>query len=323
MAISSNTIKGAHHPPKSVQSRMDTLILTPEMVSQWRLPECQRPKRINCKVQMASEKIRREEVISGVLTLGMVRGDPSLYIVDGQHRIEGFKMTGLDEVIADVRIVVFNSFAEMAEEFVELNSALVIMRPDDILRGSEPFVPALKQIRTELDFVGYDQVRRGGVSGPIVSMSALIRCWRASQYDVPANSNMSKAIDLAKQMDEKSIKNLISFMSVAFEAWKRDPEHFKLWGNLNLALCMWMWNRLVIDKERLGTKRYAVLDIPLFKKCLMSVAADADYSSWLVGRNLSDRDRSPCYERLKAIFAARLTHEGKPSRLPLPAWAKS
>jgi hypothetical protein len=314
------SIKGAHQPPKASQSKMDTLILTQSLVNNWKVPPFQRPLRINCKVQMVAERIRQDQVIEGILTLGMIKGEQPLYIVDGQHRIEAFKLSAIPEAIADVRIVVFSGFDDMAEEFVQLNSALVRMRPDDILRGSESSIPALRSIRNSCEFVGYDQVRRGGLSGPIVSMSALLRCWGASQYEVPAPSNIGGALTLARSLDARSVSNLTAFLSVAFAAWGRDPEYFRLWGNLNMAICMWMWNKLVIDRERFGNRRYAILDIPMFKKCLMSVSADMDYVSWLVGRNLSDRDRSPAYNRLKAIFSSRLAEEGKSSRLPQPAW---
>lgn len=56
----------------------------------------------------------------------------------------------------------------------------------------------------------------------------------------------------------------------------------------------------------------------------MSVAAAEAYSDWLVGRNLSIRDLSPAYGRLKGIFAGRLEQEtGKKPLLPQPAWASN
>lgn len=218
----------------------------------------------------------------------------------------------------------FDNLIELAEEFVQLNSSLTPMRPDDLLRGSELSIPALKQIRKACEFVGYGQVRRGGGSGPIVSMSALIRCWRVSQNEVPTNSGIGGALKIARELDQQSSSNLIAFLSVAYEAWGRDEENYRLWGNLNLTICMWLWNKLVIDRDRTGTKRYALLDIPQFKKCLMLVSANADYNSWLVGRTLSDRDRSPAYNRLKAIFASRLSGDSKTAmRLPQPAWGSA
>jgi hypothetical protein len=116
---------------------------------------------------------------------------------------------------------------------------------------------------------------------------------------------------------------MVVFLATAHAAWGRDPENFRLWSNLTLALCMWLWNRLVMDRDRFGNKRYAVLTVNDFKKCLMSVSADADYLAWIIGRNLSDRDRSPAYTRLKAIFVRRLNQDApsKKWQLPSPAWA--
>jgi hypothetical protein len=312
------SIRGAKHAPKSSQSKMETIIITQPIVNQWKIPPFQRPLRINAKVQSVSEKLTESEVVEGVLTLGMLRSDPSLYIVDGQHRVEAFRLSGLDEAIADVRVVVFTSMADMAEEFVQLNSSLVKMRPDDILRGLESSIPLLRQIRNSCGFVGYDQIRRGG-SSPVLSMSAVLRCWSAAQFETPSATGTG-VTQLAQCLEEKSVNNLIAFLSAASAAWGRDPEYYRLWGNANLSLCMWLWVKLVIDRDRSGPKRYALLDIPTFKKCLMSVSADSDYVSWLVGRNMSDRDRSPNYRRLRSIFQRRLATERKDKKLPAPAW---
>lgn len=316
-------ITGAREAPKAVQSRMETLIISPMMVNTWKIPPFQRPLRVNEKVRTVTEQIKKTEAIEGVITLGKLKGDPSFWTVDGQHRIEAFKLSELKEAIADVRLVMFDTMGEMADEFVRLNSSLVKMRPDDILRGLESSTPALQTIRRSCEFVGYDNIRRSGTS-PVLSMSTLIRCWIASTYETPATSQGGSAATVAQNLDQGSVQNLIAFLATAHAAWGRDPEYFRLWGNLNLTLCMWLWNKLVMDQDRFGSKRYAVLNVQMFKKCLMSVSADTDYVSWLSGRNLGDRDRSPCYMRLKAIFARRIQEEtldGKKPMLPAPAWA--
>ncbi len=316
------SITGAREAPKASQSRMDTLILDQAMVSQWRIPPFQRPLRINEKVRIVAEQMKSTESIEGVITLGKHNADQSFYIVDGQHRVEAFKLSGLGEIIADVRVCSFDNMSDMADEFVRLNSSLVRMRPDDILRGLEGSTPALKAIRRSCEFVGYDQIRRGK-SSPIVSMSALLRCWSAASGETPSTNGGGSAASLAQSLDQGSQQNLIGFLATAHSAWGRDPEYLRLWGNLNLTLCMWMFNRLVIDRDRSGNKRYVILSMPEFKRCLMSVSADGDYLAWLPGRNLNDRDRSPCYSRLKTIFSRRLTEDskGKKPALPSPAWA--
>jgi hypothetical protein len=316
------SINGAQPAPKAQQSRMETVILNVDMVNQWVVPGFQRPVRITDKVREAVEQIKRDESIEGVLTLGRLKESKELYIVDGQHRAEAFRLAGIEQAIADVRVMTFDSFAEMADEYVKLNSSLVKMRPDDLMRGLESSLPALQAIRKSCEFVGYDQIRRG-TSSPIVSMSALIRCWTGSGTETPTSTaGGQSATVMAHNLDPMSVQHLIAFLNVAHAAWGRDPEYYRLWGNLNLILCMWMWNKMVIDRDRSGSKRYAVLTIPEFKSCLMSVSAETDYLSWLPGRQMGDRDRSPAYVRLKSIFARRLgPRDGKKLNFPSPAWS--
>ena len=316
------SINGAKEAPKSEQNRMETIIVTQSMVWAWKIPPFQRPLRINERVRNVVEQVKSSEGIEGVITLGKLRNDPAHYIVDGQHRIEAFKLSEVAEAFADVRVISFVSMSEMADEFVRLNSSIAKMRPDDILRGLEESTPALKAIRKSCEFVGYDQIRRGK-SNPILSMSALLRCWGAASYETPAASSSGlSAAGLAQSIDQTSLQNLIAFLSVAHSAWGRDPEYHRLWSNLNLSLCMWLWNRLVIDRDRIGNKRYVVLTIPEFKRCLMSLSAETDYLDWLQGRNLNDRDRSPCYARIKSAFARRtMADTSKKASLPSPAWA--
>ncbi len=134
--------------PKSVRSAMETLLFTRGEVDAWRVPDFQRPIRVNAKVLALVEELKRNGgIIPGILTLGKISGDKTIYIVDGQHRAEAFKISELGECIADVRIVTFESFADMANEFVELNSRLVNMRPDDILRSLAQSMPALQRPR--------------------------------------------------------------------------------------------------------------------------------------------------------------------------------
>lgn len=307
--------------PKSSRSAMETMLFTREEVNGWKLPAFQRPLRVNTKVLQIAEEMRGDGgVVPGILTLGRLGSDRTFYIVDGQHRVEAFKISELPECIADVRIINFANMAEMAEEFVELNSRLVNMRPDDILRSLEESLPALRRIREECEFVTYGQIRRGDARSPVIGMSQLLRCWHMSRTEVPA-ANAPPAAALANALDMNEVDKLVVFMNTARSAWGEDPENYRLWGGLNLTICMWLWRRLVLDQER-GVKRSVVMNPDSFRRCLMSVSADTNYLDWLVGRMLGERDRSPCYNRLKAIFIKRLQQDTtKKVLLPSPSWA--
>ncbi len=312
-------IKGLKTAPKTIRSKMDTVLLTPEVVESWNLPPFQRPLRVNEKVHALGEALKQNGgVLPGVLTLGKI-GDKT-YLVDGQHRVEAFKISGMDEGFADVRLCEFEDLAEMGEEFVNLNQSIVKMRPDDVLRGLEGTIPALATIRKHCDFIGYDQIRRGGKSGAVVSMSAVLRCWGTASKEIPGSMSVT-SIALAKDLTEENAQQLIQFLNVAFGAWGRDNEYWKLWGTLNMAICMWMWRRTVLSQHSAKSIR---MNVNEFGKCLMALSASADYLDWLHARNLTERDRTPCYTRIRSIFNHRLLDLGVAKdrlRFPAPAWA--
>lgn len=309
--------------PRSASSAMETLFLTPATIDSWTLPGFQRPLRINSKVMALSEEMKADGVsIKGILTLGRLKGDDRLFLVDGQHRVEAFRLSQLKEIIADIRVVHFDTMAEMAEEYVELNSYLVRMKPDDLLRGLEPTTPILKHIRTECRFVGYDNVRRHSSSSPVVGMSTVIRCWVGSEGETPILSKGS-AVTILPQVNEVSAEQLIAFLNAAYSAWGRDPEYFRLWSSINLSMTMWMWRHIVLRRDR-GQKRYTHLTATQFKACMMSMSTSGDYIMWLQGRIMGDRDRNPCYQRIKAIFVRRISSEiGTKVKFPQPSWAST
>ncbi len=212
---------------------------------------------------------------------------------------------------------------EMGDEFVKLNSAIVRMTPDDVLRGMEGTLPVVHNIKEACNFVAYNNVRRAD-GGPVLSLSAAIRTWFGSNAETPKQVTTS-AVILAREMSATEAQELIKFLNLARAAWGEDPQNYRLWTALNLCLCMWLYRKLVLDRSVKGTRRYVVVNHDIFKKCLMSVAANTDYVDWLVGRSLSERNRAPCYLRLKAIFTNRLKleyHNEKP-QMPSPGWTGS
>lgn len=307
--------------PKQVRSTMETMIQTRADVQAWQVPTFQRPIRINDKVRALAEELKNNGgIVPGVITLGIVEGDKTIWLPDGQHRREAFLMTELAECIMDVRLCNFASMPEMAQEFVELNSKLVNMRPDDILRGLESTLRSLKAIREACPFVGYGNIRRNDASSPLLSMSAVLRCWSHSGGDTPHAGGQS-ALQLAEELDEVQTLVLIKFLAIARSAWGNEQESFRLWGNLNMTMCMWVYRRMVVEKDRDSAKRYTPINDEQFRKCLMELAADGHYNDWLVGRKMGDRDRAPCYARIRAAFVRRMQHDtNKKINFIQPGW---
>ena len=301
---------------KTTRTTLDTLEVTPDLLKSWKLPPFQRPLRVNDKIIDLAKTIKENgEIIPGVMTIGI--HDKVRYLLDGQHRREAFLISGCAVGYVDVRIAHYSGMAEMAQEYVNLNSRLVSMRPDDILRGLESVYPALHKIRQSCPFVGYDMVRRGDRS-PLVSMSALLRCWFSSATEAPSVSTASTTA-LVNRLTDEEVSVMVGFMNMAINAWGRDAEYHRLWLALNLTVCMWLYRNMVITAWSPKTVK---LSRDVFTKCLMSVSANPSYLDWLVGRKLGDRDRAPCYGRIKVLFANRLLAEtGNRPLLPAPPWA--
>ena len=305
---------------RKTRTVVDTFLVTPAIVNGWKSPPFQRPVRENDKVRsLASDLKANGGVWPGIVTLGSLGGET--YVIDGQHRKAAFLMAAIAEGYTDVRIHYVESMAEMGEEFVQLNSQLVRMRPDDILRGLEDSVPLLGEIRSRCQCVGYDMVRRGPTT-PVVSMATLLRVWKGSAPEIPqSNASGLSTAQLAQTLTDEDVSTLIEFLLMAQAAFGRDAEYYRLWGGLNLSLCMWLYRRIVLTPPT-TVQRHERLTKDLFKKCLMSLSASAEYMDWLVGRSLSERDRSPCFARIRGIFLQRLHSEtGKRYKFLQPSWS--
>lgn len=302
---------------RETQTKTDTILVTHKLLADWKMPPFQRELRVNSKVLALAEEMKETGgVFPGVLTIGVLKGHT--YVVDGQHRIEAFKMSGLEEGFSDIRYRAYDSMADMAEDFVLLNSSLVRMRPDDILRGLEGTSEALRLVRHRCPVVGYDQIRRNTTNAPVLGMSTLLRCWTAASQAVPTRGGQGSATDMARSFTLEEAERCCDFLTLALKAWGRDHEYARLWSTLNLALCMWLYRNLVLVPYSSRTPK---ISKDLFGKCLQSVSTSPDYLDWLVGRGLTDRDRSPAYRRIKAAFTKRIEHEtGKKVKLPAPEW---
>jgi hypothetical protein len=302
---------------RATQTTLDTIEITKKLAASWGTPPFQREVRLNCRVQAVSEQLKKDGVIPGILTLGVLDG--KVFVVDGLHRLAAFQMSDLLVVYADVRMHYFRTMGEMANEFVQLNSALSRLRPDDILRGLEQSDKHLQVIRQRCAFVGYDRIR-SGTTTPVVSMATMIRVWNNSRSEVPALQGSAQT--LVTQMDNIETDRLCDFLAVCFAAWKRDAEYYNLWGTLNLMLCAWLYRRVVIGDAGKGTSRSTKLTVEEFRRGLLALSAAPDYMEYLVGRRICDRDRGPAYNRLKAIIAHRCWEDRKTKvQLPGPPWA--
>lgn len=300
--------------PKS--TRLEVVELDRETLATWRVPKFQRPLTINAKVRGLAQKIAVDGVLPGVLTIGECQG--ALWRVDCQHRLKGFELSGRAQALADVRFAVFENMADMAEEFDRLNSSLAKMRPDDHMRALEENYPNLLEACQKVTFLGYDKTRHESTSAPLLGMSSTLRCWFTAAVEVPSKQCGSPR-ELAEMLTNVEADYLIEFLSLAFEAWGREPDFAHLWKKLNLTLCMWVFRHAVVGLVLKPSEHR--IDKRTFVGCLKALRTTPSYLDWLRGRTLSERDRGPTYQRLKKIMLAACRAHGARAAMPSPAWA--
>lgn len=322
--------------PKSMRSEMETMIVTPDLLSQWKLPKFQRPLNLTNEVRKAAEEMQLEAgkdpdeafaTIQGVITLG--RFERQTYLVDGQHRLFGSFAWACRELLAhggvqvkqaliNVRQANFDSMKEMADEFVMLNSQLNKTKPDDVMRAIAEGSPAMAAIEKACPYIGYDLTGENK-NRLLLSMSAALRVWNGSGGLVPAHGPRAQEI-VSKHLNDEEAKRMIDFFGACEEAGWVNTAFKRLWSSLNLGIVMWMWRRLVLGETRSfhGGQRPMVLTREQFVFCMRELLNE-DYLNYLVGRSLRFQDRVPTYARVKELFTVGLIRMGiETPRFPMP-----
>lgn len=300
---------------KITHTKTDIVLVTPDLIAKWKKPPFQREFQANAKVKEVTEEIRDTSVIPGTVVLGVLDGET--YLVDAQHRLRAFLMTGMKEAYAEVRTHFCDSMKQMSNEYRKINAKIRPQKPDDELRAMEFGNEALQLIRRRCSFVGYDNIRRGD-SSPVVSMSRVIRAWFAATTEIPRSGGESAASRCERFLTTEA-NACADFLGLALPAWTRQREYSRLWAACNMTLCMWLYRRMVMGSYSAKSAR---VDKEMFQSLLSALSADKIYMDWLGGRTLTDRDRAPGYNHVKRIFAKRLHAEtGKKPSLPSPSWA--
>jgi hypothetical protein len=257
---------------KEIKSTMETVLVDRNKISKWKHPPFQRPLRLNHRVLEIRDLIKQNGgIIPGVITIGVLN-NTDYYLMDGQHRIDAFIKSELPESIVDIRFCRFDTMAEMGDEFVRINSAIVSMRPDDILRALEESSPALSEIRRKCPFIGYDMIRRNAKS-PVVSMANALRAWLGSAADIPTRPNVTTR-EILERMDSVETERMCHYFGVVWDAWRNDPEYQRMWSAINVTVSAWMWRHCVISQS---SPRVTRLTPQQFGQGMLALTADATY----------------------------------------------
>lgn len=314
--MSSDVIPLRTKPQKTTRTRTDTISFTVEDIDKWKRPLFQREVKHTARFKDCAELIRTNDgVIPGMVTLGIENGTNDIYKVDGNHRTEAAKATGLGLFYADVRYV-YGTMEDFAEEYSRLNEQISATRPDDRLRAAAVINPRINRLIATCKVVGFKAGKKPKLK---ISMSSVLRAWNNASRGTPATrGRAAAATDIIKAMSDADFQHLTNLLGHCERAWGRDEEYSNLWSQMNLTMVIWLYCRLVIeDPKSVKLKR---LTSSLFENCLMELSVDLRYCEWLKGKN-GGNHRNPCYAKVKERFAKRIKSDtGVKPNLPQPSW---
>lgn len=336
MSASAHAMKipGITAPSKSVlksvnKTTHDVIELWPDKIGMLDRPEFQRPLNINEEVislahaMMLEAAGSRDRMCTIPDDIVFGRLDGREYLIDGQHRIFGaFALaSGLRDyggsklspppggvaplsALAQVKIIEFDSIAEMAQAFSRFQKKLVQLKPDDNLRALEYTNTHLRDIRKACPFIGYEK-NRNTKATIMLSMSAAIRVWFGSGAVPAGGPSADKAAAL---LDDEQARHIIGFFEACEAAgWvNQDKSNERLWSSLNIGINMWLWRAMVLGiSGRLRTAGCTALKATQYIECMKELRNE-EYLKFLYSRSLRFQDRVPTYEFMQELFLPAL-----------------
>jgi hypothetical protein len=296
---------------KKIRTKSEVVVIDKAFIESLKKPPSQRELRVTKPVKELIEEYKNgREEHSGTIVVGVV--DKELYLLDGQHRIYCQTASGVTEMLASVKWHWFDTLEELAVEWARLNRQLSRTTPNDVLKAEEGQCEALQIIRSKT-------AGKVGYHSKSLSMSQILRMWSATSSEVPTTTGGAAALIVAKGMSAEEADRLAEFINLCYSAWGRDKEVAVLWNVPNLITCAWLYRRLIVNPSKIS--RSSNFTKALFKECLMALAAESSYLSFLKGRNWVPQMRSPVYIRIRDIIAKRYKQEtGIRCKLPQANW---
>ena len=207
-------------------------------------PPCQRfvskTKRVE---RLTEEMLKTGRLGVGILlVMGLPNGE--VHLVDGNHRIEAFRNSGLKSIIVSVQTKSAKTYKDIAEEYIRCQCSLKTSTVDDKLKGIAVGHPPLQKIAQFCTFVTYK--RASTRSDCLISMSDVVHCWFDASTNPPTRYSGDKGIPIeecAKLITDKDAACIIEWLLVC--QISLGTVNRVLWAPLNMTLCLWLYKQMV------------------------------------------------------------------------------
>lgn len=254
--------------------------LSKEYLSSLIVPAYQRQQYLNAKrAPKIRAKIQASAMIPGIVYICEIDELSVRDVIhDGQQRTAIALTTAHDSFTAHVIRCRFETVAEAAEDYEELNSKVVNHKPDEMLKASAYRLPRLLRLM-DLDFLTYSSARSGAAK---VSVATALRAWRsAASIEAPIQTTVGVA-DIARTLSDQDVDGLTCFLRTVRESWGALKEHRGLYNVANLTITMWLY-RMMVELKAEDQRRCTNLSLTEFSIGMQALVSP-DYLCFLRGK---------------------------------------
>jgi hypothetical protein len=262
----------------------------------WKVPPFQRHILLNKRFFTLVAEFRQTHCLPyGTLLIGC--WNSILYVVDGNHRMAACIESGVPAIRANVQYVRFDTYVAMVAAYNKVQIPIKVSTPNDRLKVLADLHPPLQSIANACNFVTFSKAA-AGQAGQLLTMSMLIQVWEWSKVNPPRPFGGASLEDLAKPLTQVDADNLIIFFQLCRFRFGLSPA---LWRAQNLALCLWLYRRLVLQ-ENVDGEKWSNLTPAEFSVGLAGLV-NGLYETCVTGKQLSsDADRNRIWAKLVQGF---------------------
>lgn len=277
----------------------------------WKIPDWGREPKVNRHVLSVAEDLKECNHLSSTLVLGVY--DNTIWRIDGNHRLLGFLLSGIPNMLAHCMVHYCDGHKDMYRIYKIYQRHLRTPTKDDNLKGLAETRDPLQTIKNRCKFVTYETVN--DTESRRIRMSAVIRAWYDSVPYIPKHIR-ANIEEQAVKIEETEARKIVEFLLACKEGLSIQVPF--LWKPINITLLMWLYRRLVwgeIDVESEDVE-YSRLTKDEFILGMLGLQTNNYYGT--LGTRELERDRFGAYTSLMSYFKKSLHSMGVKRRLTLP-----
>ena len=247
------------------------------------------------------------------ITIGIVAGDPTQYLVDGNNRCYAMCKALEDPDCtwtAIPTVVHYRYFPNVQERdifYSTMQGQVSVATANDHLRALEASIPVMAQVKAACPWITYGRIRAAG--NALICMSSVLFAWFDAKSPIAARATSKGAIELARSLTADDATGITQCLHLCHKQWFV-PElgtYAALWSPMHITMIVMAYQRLVLGHHwEASTRPWRILTPAQFGASLSGMTTP-DYRNHLPQQKItSELARREVFARVIAEMRSRL-----------------